>query len=223
MSILNDIANVLQVWSEPVPPAFEPVFFDVSVGSVLFEREGQTVTVSVAVDNIAAAQATGAAPWSQQGFLEADGPNGSFFMIYEDDWTLNPGGLAAPASWVTAYTTDAPPPPDPGPGSQVPVYIGYAPSGAQLPYLVMRPLIIDTVTDLALMGAAIDWDSQFSVYCCAASVEASFNLALAVIGTTQGARVQGTTLSASMGYNGAEVEGHYESQVTVQLNQGALV
>ena len=223
MSILNDIANVLQVWSDPVPAPFEPVFVDVPVGSVLFEREGQTVTVSVAIDNIAGPQANGVVPWSAQGFLEADGPNSAYFTIYNDQWVLDRGTLAAPASWVTAYTTDAPAPPDPGPGSQVPVYIGYAPSGAQLPYLVMRPLIIDTVTDLALMGAAIDWDSQFSVYCCAASVEASFNLALAVIGTTQGARVQGTTLSASMGYNGAEVEGHYESQVTVQLNQGALV
>jgi hypothetical protein len=104
----------------------------------------------------------------------------------------------------------------------VPVHSGYAPSGVALPYVVSRPLLVDTVTELAINGDAVDWDFNFSVYCCGASVEASFNLALAVIGTLQGARVRGTTLAASMGYNGAEVEGHYESQVTVQLNQGGL-
>ena len=29
-------------------------------------------------------------------------------------------------------------------------------------------------------------------------------------------------LAASIGYVGAQVEGHYESQVTAQINQGAL-
>jgi hypothetical protein len=101
-------------------------------------------------------------------------------------------------------------------------YIGYAPTGAALPYVVIRPLDIGTDTELALNGDAIDWNLQSSVYCCGASVEASFNLALAVIGTLQGARAGGTTLAASMGYNGAEVEGHYESQVTAQLNQGGI-
>jgi hypothetical protein len=106
--------------------------------------------------------------------------------------------------------------------TQVPAHTGYAPTGAPLPYVVSRPLLVDTVTELAISGDAIDWDFQYTLYCCAASVEASFNLALAVIGTLQGAYVGGTTLAASMGYNGAEVEGHYESQVTVQLNQGGI-
>jgi len=104
----------------------------------------------------------------------------------------------------------------------VAVYPGYAPSGAALPYVVTRPLDIDTVTELAINGDAVDWDVQIAAYCVAAGVEASFNLALAVIGTLQGARMRGTTLSASMGYNGAEVEGNYESQITVQLNQGGF-
>jgi len=104
----------------------------------------------------------------------------------------------------------------------VPVFPGYPATGASLPYVVSRPLLVDNTTELALNGDAVDWDFNIAVYCCAAGVEASFNLALAVIGTLQGARVRGTTLAASMGYNGAEVEGHYESQVTVQLNQGGI-
>lgn len=100
-------------------------------------------------------------------------------------------------------------------------HIGYAPTGAKLPYTVLRPLIVED-PEVALAGNAINWGVQFSIYCCGASVEASFNLAVSVIGTLQGQRVGSTTLSTSMGYNGAPVEGHYESQVTVQLNQGAI-
>lgn len=105
--------------------------------------------------------------------------------------------------------------------TEVDSYTGYAPTGATLPYVVHRPLLVDIV-DVAIGGEAVDWDYQTSLYCCAGSVEASFNLALAVINQLQGQRVGGTTISASMGYNGAIVEGHYESQVTVQLNQGGL-
>jgi len=102
-----------------------------------------------------------------------------------------------------------------------PVHTGYAPTGAKLPYVVSRPLLLDTV-EVAINGDALGWDYQASLYCCAGSVEASFNLALAVVGTLQGTRVGGTTISASIGYSGAQVEGHYESQVTVQLNQGGI-
>jgi len=102
-----------------------------------------------------------------------------------------------------------------------PSYIGYAPTGAALPYVVSRPLLTDDL-ELALSGDALGWDFQFSLYCCAASVEASFNLAVMVMRDLQGKRVGGTTLSTSMGYVGAQVEGHYESQITVQLNQGSI-
>jgi len=105
--------------------------------------------------------------------------------------------------------------------TEVPTISGYPPTGAKLPYVVHRPLLVDDI-ELAISGDALGWDYQTSLYCCAASVEASFNLALAVIGTLQGKRVGNTTLSASMGYSGAPVEGHYESQVTVQLNQGGI-
>lgn len=103
----------------------------------------------------------------------------------------------------------------------VPSYSGYAPTGAKLPYVVTRPLTADDV-ELAINGSGIDWDMQYSVYCCGGSVEASYNLAIAVMGELQGQRVGGTTLSTSMGYVGAQVEGHYETQVTVQLNQGGI-
>lgn len=98
--------------------------------------------------------------------------------------------------------------------------VGNAGTSQQVPYVVTRPLVIDP--DPSLEGTALSWDVQFSLYCCAASVEASFNLALSVIRDLDGAWVGGTALSASMGYIGAAVEGHYESQVTVQLNQGSI-
>ena len=103
----------------------------------------------------------------------------------------------------------------------VPHFDGYPASDTMLPYVANRPLIAD-YTDLALNGDAIAWDTQFTLYCAAGSVTASYNLAIAVIGAVHGKRVGNTTLAASMGYSGAQVEGHYESQVTVQLNQGGI-
>lgn len=100
-------------------------------------------------------------------------------------------------------------------------HTGYAPTGARPPYAVHRPLFLDDIT-IALSGDAVDWDYQTSIYACGASVEASFNLAVSIMRALQGARVSDTTLSTSMGYTGAQVEGHYESQVTVQLNQGGI-
>jgi hypothetical protein len=102
-----------------------------------------------------------------------------------------------------------------------PAYTGYAPTDAVLPYVAHRPLLVDSL-ETAINGDALDWDYQTTLYCCGGSVEASFNLALSVAGTLQGARIGNTTLSTSIGYVGAPVEGHYESQVTVQLNQGGI-
>ena len=104
--------------------------------------------------------------------------------------------------------------------ASLPVHTGYAPTGAALPYAVHRPLFVDV--EPALNGKAVVWDYQTTIYACAASVEASFNLAVQLMIILQGARVGSTTLSTSMGYSGAVVEGHYESQVTVQLNQGGI-
>lgn len=102
-----------------------------------------------------------------------------------------------------------------------PIHAGYAATGAKLPYVVIRPLYVDQVS-VALAGNAIASDDQFSLYCCGASVEASYNLAVLVMRELQGQPVGGTTLSTSSGYSGAEVSGHYETQVTVQLNQGGI-
>lgn len=110
---------------------------------------------------------------------------------------------------------------------QIPVFLdvdayeGYPPTGAQLPYVVVRPLA-GLSADVALAGVALDWDFQYSFYCCAESVAASYNLSLLVMNQLQGKRVGNTTLSMSMGYSGAPIEGHYESQVTAQLNQGGI-
>lgn len=102
-----------------------------------------------------------------------------------------------------------------------PAIEGYPGTGQSPPYVASRPLLADDL-ELALNGDSLGWDLQFSLYCAAASVEASFNLAIAVMRDLQGKRVGGTTLTTSMGYAGAQVEGHYESQVTVQLNQGGI-
>jgi len=102
-----------------------------------------------------------------------------------------------------------------------PVYAGYPATDAILPYVVHRPLSI-APGQTALNGSNIDWDHQYTLYACAAGVEASYNLAVKVMRILHGARVSGTTLVTSMGYTGALVEGHYESQITVQLNQGVI-
>lgn len=101
------------------------------------------------------------------------------------------------------------------------VFDGYAKTGSTPPYIVNRPMILDDDV-LALSGDAIGWDFSFSLYCVGASVEASFNLAVEAIKALQGKRVGDSTLACSMGYTGAQVESRYESQVTVQINQGGL-
>lgn len=106
-------------------------------------------------------------------------------------------------------------------GAGLSSFVGYAATGAQPPYVVTRPMITEP-EQVALCGQAIDWDFNFGLYCVGASVEASYNLALEVIQALQGARVGSSTLSCSMGYTGAQVESRYESQVTVQINQGVL-
>lgn len=106
-------------------------------------------------------------------------------------------------------------------GAGLVIYTGYAATNARLPYVVQRPLYLDA-GDTAISGDAVAWDNQVSLYACGASVEASFNLGLEVIRAIQGKRVADTTLNTSMGYSGAPVEGHYESQVTAQLNQGGI-
>lgn len=101
------------------------------------------------------------------------------------------------------------------------VFDGYAKTGSTPPYVVNRPMILDT-EDLTICGQAMDWDFSFTLYCVGASVEASYNLAIRLIRALQGQRVGDSTLSCSMGYSGAQVESRYETQVTVQINQGVL-
>lgn len=105
--------------------------------------------------------------------------------------------------------------------TEVSTFSGYAVTGARLPYVTGRALYLDP-GEPALDGSAVAWDDQYSLYCSGASVEAADNLARYVMRTLQGARVGGTTVSTSMGYSGAVVEGHYESQVTAQLHQGDI-
>ena len=102
-----------------------------------------------------------------------------------------------------------------------PLYDGVAPTGARVPYVVQRPLMHDA-EDLAVSGSAVVWDSQMALYCVAGSVAASHALALDVIRHMHGHRVGGSTVSVGMGYSGARIEGLYESQLTLQINEGVL-
>lgn len=101
------------------------------------------------------------------------------------------------------------------------VFDGYAKTGSVPPYVVNRPMIISP-EELVLCGQATSWDFNFGLYCVGGSVEASYNLAVSLMQALQGKRVGSSTLACSMGYVGAQVESRYETQVTVQINQGAL-
>jgi hypothetical protein len=103
-----------------------------------------------------------------------------------------------------------------------PSYEGYAPTGARVPYVVARPQIMDHEELVAITGDAVAWNNEMYLYACGGSVSASYNLAVQVMGILQGARLEGSTLDTTMGYAGASVEGHYESQITVQKHQGGL-
>lgn len=106
-------------------------------------------------------------------------------------------------------------------GASLQSFIGYAKTGSKAPYVVVRPMtaLPDAV---AVCGQVIDWDNTFGVYCVGDSVEASYNLAKLVVSALQGKRVGADSMSCSVGYAGSLVEGRYESQVTIQLNQGVL-
>lgn len=103
----------------------------------------------------------------------------------------------------------------------VDVFSGYPATGARLPHVVVRPMILDPEA-ITLDGMATVWDFQYTAYAVAGSVDASFKLAQDVIQAVQGKGVGDSTLSASMGYVGAAVEGRYESQITIQTHQGGL-
>ena len=105
--------------------------------------------------------------------------------------------------------------------TSAPVYIGYAASGAQAPFAVLRPIIINPI-DIAISGAQIDWDGQYGLYCAAESVEASYNLALLMMRQLAGKRLPGGVATVSMGYGPSLLEGLYETQVTIQFNQGGI-
>ena len=102
-----------------------------------------------------------------------------------------------------------------------PTYTGYPPTGATAPYVTLRPLLVDVLAP-AVDGSAIAWDEQWTAYCSAGSVEASYNLALAVMGSLHGAVAGGEVLATSIGYAGVLVEGLYDTQVTIQSNRGGL-
>jgi len=103
----------------------------------------------------------------------------------------------------------------------VPCYDGYAATGAKLPYLVVRPMTTDP-DDFTVCGGATTWTDRVGVYCCAASVAASANLARDVAGELVGKNLGSGVAHTSVAYYGNELEGQYESLVTVTTTEGAL-
>lgn len=103
----------------------------------------------------------------------------------------------------------------------VPVYIGYAVTGAHVPYVVLRRITLDPL-DLSVGGVAVAWSDQVAAYCVGGSVAACDNLAVDVMSQLQGARIDNGVVRVSMGYSGAKVEGNYETQITIQSNQGGI-
>lgn len=100
-------------------------------------------------------------------------------------------------------------------------FSGYPGTRARAPYVVIRPMLIEH-ENIAVNGAAVDWDHQYGLYCVGGSVEASFNLAKSVVAGLDGKRMGDSTVSLSIGYVGAQVEGNYETQITAQSHQGGV-
>ena len=103
--------------------------------------------------------------------------------------------------------------------ANVTVYSGYAFTEATAPYIVVRPLafIPDTLT---LSGTPFASAESFSVYCCGASVEASFNLALSVMSVIADQRIGGYVPVMRINYTGAEVQGLYETNLEITMETG---
>lgn len=103
----------------------------------------------------------------------------------------------------------------------VPVHAGYAATGAKVPYVVVRPMTLDPLQE-SVGGPAMVWDTRYALYAVAGSVTASYNLALALMQAINGSRVNGSYVSAILGYVGALTEGAYETQVTTLSMEGSL-
>lgn len=104
----------------------------------------------------------------------------------------------------------------------VPVYTGYASTGAKVPYVVARPLTADS-TSYSVGGESLSWDDRYSLYAVAGSVVASHNLGLAIAQAVEGTRIGGNYVATSIGYIGALTEGSYETQITAQTTKGSLL
>lgn len=104
---------------------------------------------------------------------------------------------------------------------EVPVYQGYAATGAKLPYMVVRPISTDP-DGATVCGEATTWTDRLGVYCCAGSVGASANLARDAAGEIVSffSGVSATTVAVA--YYGNVLEGQYESLVTITVTEGGL-
>lgn len=99
-------------------------------------------------------------------------------------------------------------------GTVATAYVGYAPDKAHPPYVVVRP--ITRLTDgVSVAGKALAYTSAIGAYCVADSVEASYNLAVLVMGALSG--------EVDMNYTGEQVAHRYESLVQVTSLEGSAL
>lgn len=95
----------------------------------------------------------------------------------------------------------------------VPVYMGYAPTHAEPPYVVYRIMTQADGEHVSVCGGPYLQDVAIGVYCCAASYEASVRLGLDASAALRSG--MGHPITLSTGYNGAQVGGLYETQITM--------
>jgi len=107
--------------------------------------------------------------------------------------------------------------------SEFPVYSGYAPTNAVPPYGVLRPISYSS-TDIGRPVSGRQWtmDVSIGLYCVAGSAAASLNMALDALTVLDGHNFAGTQLLCQLMYNGAFIDGRYETLVTINYTEGVI-
>lgn len=106
-------------------------------------------------------------------------------------------------------------------GGLPPLHDGYAESGAEVPYIVVRQTAASSPLD-SLRGTELIGSASWSVYAVANSADASAALGSEVRRRLHGTWSGHTTATATLAYAGAHVSGVYETLVTTQTQEGAL-
>ena len=101
------------------------------------------------------------------------------------------------------------------------IAIGDVPSQVAYPYIVIRP-IYTAPDERAVCGQSLTWGQQVGVYCVAQAPDASMYIAHNVIGALDGEMIDGAVLQAEATYSGSNVNGVFESLVTIRYEKGTI-